>query len=209
MKKKMKKAFTLVELLVVIAILAVLSTVAVVGYNSFTEKANKSADQQAVVQMNKVLQATEINDKVESVADVVITLNKNGLDVEDYKALSKGNTFYWVKSENRVVLADETKTVIYPEDLVGKVIYETGDWFSLAGTIEKDSSYTVSATTTIANAGQFADLADKISKGTVTGVEKIELSNDIDLMESSASFGKIANLIINGNGYELSGLRAD
>ncbi len=42
MKKRLKKAFTLVELLVVIAILAVLSSVAIVGYNSFTEKAKDS-----------------------------------------------------------------------------------------------------------------------------------------------------------------------
>ena len=61
MKKKMKKAFTLVELLVVIAILAILSTVAVVGYNSFTEKARKSADEQAVAQMNTALMAQDIN----------------------------------------------------------------------------------------------------------------------------------------------------
>lgn len=42
MKKRLKKAFTLVELLVVIAILAILSSVAIVGYNSFTEKAKDS-----------------------------------------------------------------------------------------------------------------------------------------------------------------------
>ena len=54
MKKKMKKAFTLVELLVVIAILAILSTVAIVGYNSFTEKAKISNDQSLVRQLNTV-----------------------------------------------------------------------------------------------------------------------------------------------------------
>ena len=37
-----KKGFTLVEMLVVIAIVAILSTVAVVGYTTFVEKANES-----------------------------------------------------------------------------------------------------------------------------------------------------------------------
>ena len=36
------KGFTLVELLVVIAIIAILSTVAVVGYTSFVDKAKES-----------------------------------------------------------------------------------------------------------------------------------------------------------------------
>ena len=46
MKKKIKKAFTLVELLVVIAILAILATVSIIGYNSFINKAKMSADEQ-------------------------------------------------------------------------------------------------------------------------------------------------------------------
>ena len=43
--QKKKKGFTLVELLVVIAILAILAGVSVVGYLSFTKKANLSNDQ--------------------------------------------------------------------------------------------------------------------------------------------------------------------
>ena len=42
MNKNKKKGFTLVELLVVIAILAILATVSILGYTSFTKKANES-----------------------------------------------------------------------------------------------------------------------------------------------------------------------
>ena len=60
MKNKKRKGFTLVELLVVIAILAILATVSILGYTSFTKKANESVDEQAVTQMNLVLQANEV-----------------------------------------------------------------------------------------------------------------------------------------------------
>ena len=62
MKKKIKKAFTLVELLVVIAILAILATVSIVGYNSFTKKAKVSNDTVLVKQMNDVLIASQQTD---------------------------------------------------------------------------------------------------------------------------------------------------
>ena len=66
MKKKMKKAFTLVELLVVIAILAILSTVAVIGYNSFNEKARLSNDQTTIQIMNGNLRAATVADEPET-----------------------------------------------------------------------------------------------------------------------------------------------
>ena len=62
MRKKIKKAFTLVELLVVIAILAILATVSIVGYNSFTKKARVSNDTVLVKQMNDILFANSQTD---------------------------------------------------------------------------------------------------------------------------------------------------
>lgn len=57
MRNNTKKGFTLVELLVVIAILAILATVSVVGYTSFIERADVSADQNEVAQLNHFLAA--------------------------------------------------------------------------------------------------------------------------------------------------------
>ena len=61
MRNNTKKGFTLVELLVVIAILAILATVSVVGYTSFIERANVSADEQLVAQLNNFLEAYKVN----------------------------------------------------------------------------------------------------------------------------------------------------
>lgn len=55
MNNPRKKAFTLVELLVVIAILAILATTSVVGYTAFITKANISADEQEIAQLNGYL----------------------------------------------------------------------------------------------------------------------------------------------------------
>ena len=63
--KKTQKGFTLVELLVVIAILAILSTVAVVGYTSFINRAEKQAAETEMAQIETVINnALIINDEV-------------------------------------------------------------------------------------------------------------------------------------------------
>ena len=55
MKKTQKKAFTLVELLVVIAVLAILAAVSIPSYTAFITKANISADEQEIAQINSYL----------------------------------------------------------------------------------------------------------------------------------------------------------
>ena len=49
------KGFTLVELIIVIAILAILSSVAVVGYSSYVERANKQTDMTMVAEIENAL----------------------------------------------------------------------------------------------------------------------------------------------------------
>ena len=116
MKKKMKKAFTLVELLVVIAILAVLSTVAVVGYNSFIDKANLSNDQTTITMINRTLMAEEVLDKPESISDTMNDLRSNGFSYAKLEPYSKGYTYGYSKDLNRFVLIDDKNKVVYPEE---------------------------------------------------------------------------------------------
>ena len=60
--KKTKKGFTLVELLVVIAILAILSTIAVVGYTAFVDKANETKAKAELHQIVEYLDSEFIDD---------------------------------------------------------------------------------------------------------------------------------------------------
>ena len=115
--KKTRKGFTLVELLVVIAIVAILATVAIIGYTSFTKKAEQSADQTAVAQMNTVLSGTPCANVDEVVAALIA--NKYNGDLTTYYS---DYTLAWLPTENKIVLV-ENGAVVYPEDQAGKTGY--------------------------------------------------------------------------------------
>ena len=116
MKKKMKKGFTLVELLVVIAILAVLSTVAIVGYNSFTEKARISNDKGLVTQLNTLLQADEALDgKAKTPTDALEVVAENGFDVKKMTPTADDYSIVWNEETNRFVLLDENNVAVVEE----------------------------------------------------------------------------------------------
>lgn len=121
---KKKKAFTIVELVIVIAVIAILAAVLIPTFASLIDKANRSADIQAVAQMNIALAAEsafldpdEIN--FEKVIDI---LSDAGYDSENrLKPISKGHRFYWHATYNIILLAkEETEealaSVVYPTD---------------------------------------------------------------------------------------------
>ena len=140
MKKKMKKAFTLVELLVVIAILAVLSTVAVVGYNSFTEKANKSADEQLCTQYNTLLQAESVFDDEITLPDLIRLIEANGINAHMFDTKSKTYDFAYDMQNAKCVLIDHTsKEVVYPKN---HTVSNEGLWMVYNGKlVEKIHNY--------------------------------------------------------------------
>ena len=119
--KNTKKGFTLVELLVVIAIVAILATVAIIGYTSFLDKADESADIYAVRQMNTVLQANV--EKPTTIIQVSKLLKSNGFNVEDgIVPLYEGRSFYWYKPANLMVYVNEEGgkfELVYPENIEG------------------------------------------------------------------------------------------
>lgn len=119
MKANKRKGFTLVELLVVIAILAVLATVSVIGYLSFTNKAKESNDISLTTQMNLALQANEaVDGKAKTMTDALNVLSDAGLDVTKLTPTSQGYSYLWDSLGNRMVLVDENKELIAPENYV-------------------------------------------------------------------------------------------
>ncbi|MBE5869289.1 MAG: type II secretion system protein [Lachnospiraceae bacterium] len=134
-KQTKKKGFTIVELVIVIAVVAILAAVLIPTFASLIEKANESVDMQIVKQMNTVLQAEEIVDgKPATVVTAKDILAANGCD--DFTPTDATNVYYWVGSENRVLLwnTEETK-VTYPKEQAKKhegVTEPSVDWSDLA-----------------------------------------------------------------------------
>ena len=119
MKNTNKKGFTIVELVIVIAVIAILAAVLIPTFASIVKKANQSADQQAVANMNKLL---AVSDKAEDVDDVIEILIENNYagDLTTYFA---GYQLAWIKSENVIVLV-ENNAVVYPKNYTDATDFE-------------------------------------------------------------------------------------
>ena len=223
-KKAIKKGFTLVELVVVIAVIAILAATSVGVYFGMLESANRSADQQAVVQMNKVLQIENILDGVDSILDVHAALEENGLTAENYTALASDHTFYYDTGYNKILYVKaSTYEVEYPEEY-NEETYDTrtadgAQWFSLnltiketkvdatggAGTTEAEAKiYTVDSGEELAYVFSTLEEQNKNTKNI-----KIVLEKDIDLMGSSIAAKTSSNIVIDGNGKTIKNITSN
>lgn len=116
--KNSRKGFTLVELLVVIAILAILATVVVVGYTGCIEKANISNDTAIASELNLLLKAESVTNKIDSFDEVVDVLYANGFYLANLNTKTEGCFFVWDSVSNQIlfVSAKDGFKVIFPED---------------------------------------------------------------------------------------------
>ena len=112
-----KKGFTIVELVIVIAVIAVLAAVLIPTFSNLVKKANMSADQQAVRQMNTALAMADATKEIEDSNDAVDALSEAGFNSEDTLVpISKGYAFYFYSKYDLIVLVkEETKEVVFPE----------------------------------------------------------------------------------------------
>ncbi len=177
MKNKKIKGFTLVELLVVIAILAILATVSVVGYTGFIKKANTSADQQAVTQINVLLEALDTSDEPKDVQALFQYLQEAGLDAEDYKPLVKDTYFYWDRTLNRVLYVDAAGNVMWPEKYTDAT--SANNWISLSGTVPDGT-----------DGANYLAQAKSLASGTLT---TLNLSGTVDCMGAAIDVGSVTN----------------
>ena len=116
MRNTNKKGFTIVELVIVIAVIAILAAVMIPTIASLVNKANQSADEQAVTGMNKILVAAqEAPANVDEVVALLIANDYKG----DLSTYFGSNQLAWVKSENVIVLV-ENDVIVYPKNYAGK-----------------------------------------------------------------------------------------
>ncbi len=118
MRNTNKKGFTIVELVVVVAVIAILAAVLIPTFSGIIKKANLSADQQAVRQMNVVLAEDEaINGKPANSVAALEVLEKAGYNGDGIVPVTADHAFYWNSTYNIVVLADVKDggwTLVYP-----------------------------------------------------------------------------------------------
>ena len=132
MKNLKKKGFTIVELVIVIAVIAVLAAVLIPTFVNLTKKANLSADQQAIRQMNTVLAANEVLEG-KSIFELYNALEEAGMSGEDYKPLTKDTMFFWDSNLNRVLHVDSNMKVLAPKEYENKTYNaDTDTWISLS-----------------------------------------------------------------------------
>lgn len=135
MKKSRKRGFTIVELVVIIAVIAILAAILIPTFAGITEKANLSADKQAVRQMNEALAEWEAaNGYKAKPADVESAMNileQAGFNAENQVCLSQNYQVWWSKEYNRCVLYNAyTGKVEYPNEYTSVELLkaETG-WY--------------------------------------------------------------------------------
>ena len=111
------------ELVIVIAVVAILAAVLIPTFISLVKKANISADQQAVVQMNKILAMDEVSDpKPTDTKKVTEILIKNGYS-DDLTTYYSNYKLAWILESNVIVLVEDDK-VVFPEKYAGATNFE-------------------------------------------------------------------------------------
>ena len=199
------------SMLIVIAVIAILAAVLIPTFASIIKKANMSADQQAVRQMNTFLASEGAVEAPTSISEARIILLEADIEMKDYKPLTKDMYFYWVKSENRIIYADKDNKVVFPAEFE-ELEYKMGDWFSLSGEIVENDDWKDSingGVVTLKDGGSLVSLMEAYNNNDTkaTAVTKITLEKDIDLMGSATNFKKITkNVEFDGNGKTVYGL---
>ena len=125
---KNKRGFTIVELVIVIAVVAVLAAVMIPTFSSIVKNANISSDTQLVRNMNVILAAGSVEDIPTNTTALVALLRENG--IERIEPKTRNYTFYWLKEENRIILADGGDLPVYPEEYLYER-YSEGDWLDI------------------------------------------------------------------------------
>ena len=128
-----RKGFTIVELVIVIAVIAILAAVLIPTFSSLIQKANLSADKQAVREMNLALAADEkLHGKAPDVESAAAILARAGYNADNWVCLTKGYEVYWHKQANRLVLYNaSTAKIEYPETYDADAMLDATQQFDL------------------------------------------------------------------------------
>ena len=192
MRNTNKKGFTIVELVVVVAVIAILAAVLIPTFSGVIAKANLSADQAAVRQMNETLAIAEATDSDVKLQTIKKVLADNGY-ATDLDPVSAGYNFGWIAEEKVIVLVDKDNKVVFPEK------YENYD----SSKVELFNVLKVSSSSDI------LDLANG-NLSEINGLNSIVLEENVNVLDSVSAatknylvFDNAGDVEIDGNGKTL------
>ena len=120
MKNQNKKGFTIVELVIVIAVIAILAAVLIPTFSGLVAKANLSADQQAVTNMNKFAAMGKAEGEFTNPSDVLKAIYAYGFNEGKMKTYSKDFHYAYDFENNKMYLLDANDEVVFPKETVNK-----------------------------------------------------------------------------------------
>ena len=189
-KQNKKRGFTIVELTIVVSVIAILSAVLIPTFAGIIKKANLSADEQAVRQMNTAIAVAAEDDlSFEQAITVLDEAGYNSLD--NLTPVSKGYAFYWDPANKTIVLVKDT-TVVFPKNYAND-FQNTWNKFDNKAIISNLSNIDVASKADISNA-------------IANGAKKVTLTKDLTLKDSLTVEN---DLVIDLNGYELNAEKND
>ena len=198
MRNTNKKGFTIVELVVVVAVIAILAAVLIPTFSGIIKKANLSADQKAVTDMNTVLAMEDATDDIKNIFDMYLALEACGLDGKNYEPLTKDTFFFWDSDLNRVLHVDADNKVIAPAQYKDRT-YEGNGWVSLTNKVAAKAPANFdknSTSVTVNNANEFMFVMEQVDKGATNETLVINIPADgIDMMGASFATKMINNNI--------------
>ena len=152
MKNSNKKGFTIVELVIVIAVIAILAAVLIPTFSSLIAKANLSADQQTVRNINTEL---AIAGELKTAGNAINHLRTVNIYGEKLQAYSKGHHYVYSATDKCFALVNEAGEIVFPESIEGTELWAiyTGDYG--ADRVEGVTRYV--AVGTVANGGELAE----------------------------------------------------
>ena len=213
MKKANKRGFTIVELVIVVAVIAILAAVLIPTFSGIIAKAQQSADQQLVRQINTLL-AVDAADGTgcADISEVKELLSENGYN-EALVPAYKGYIFGFIASENTFVLIKDDK-VVYPENCVqdnldGVEIYEAVENLIVSVTTEEGAEDYIN-TGSLKNgyielaSGTYENLKYGYNIGNITSESTGTSASGITYPRYYKT-NTIGNLTIGGNGATLEG----
>ena len=113
MKRTNKKGFTIVELVIVIAVIAILAAVLIPNISKLVQKANTSADESLVRNLNTAL-SMDVEKHTTMSAALKAAKDNGGYDLETIELKGKGNKILWDSVNDCFVYLKGTDRVYLP-----------------------------------------------------------------------------------------------